>query len=117
MRLKSFTLFLSLALLSVFLQSTPCFAAAKGPIHKLGRGIVHTLFFPFQLPKGIIEVAAETEPPALAPIAGITAGVGQGIYGGIKQLISGIVDVLTFPLPLGRNWEPIFDSVSLFPDV
>ena len=89
----------------------------KGPVQKLARGVVHVVSFPLQLPKQIIETAAQAEPAWMATWEGVTAGTGKGFYYAGRQLVSGFVDIFTFPTAAGRDWAPIFESSSLFPEV
>lgn len=89
----------------------------KGPVQKLARGVVHVVSFPFQIPKQMLETAAQAEPAWMATWEGLTAGTGRGLFYAGRQLVSGLVDIFTFPTPSGRNWDPIFESVSLFPEV
>lgn len=89
----------------------------KGPVQKLARGVAHVVSSPLQLPKQIIETAAQAEPAWMATWEGVTAGTGKGFFYAGRQLVSGFVDIFTFPTPSGRDWAPIFESSSLFPEV
>ena len=89
----------------------------KNPIQKLGRGVIYVVAAPLQLPKEIIQTAAEAEPVWLAPWKGFAEGAGTGLYAAGRQGIAGIWDIFTFWTPAGRNWGPLFDSNSLFPEV
>ena len=89
----------------------------KGPIQKLSRGVVHLLASPFQLPKEIIQTTGEAETVWLAPWKGFAEGGGRGLYQMGRQGISGLVDIVTFWSPLDRDWGPIFEPVSLFPEI
>lgn len=110
---------LALSFLFVFSHFTPTAYAAtdKGPVQKLGRGLVHLIASPFQLPKEIIETTGEAETVWLAPWKGMSEGAGKGLYQWGRQGLSGLVDIFTFWTPAGRDWGPIFEPVSLFPEV
>ena len=89
----------------------------KGPIQKLGRGAIHLLACPFQLPKAVIETTGEAETVWLAPWKGMSEGIGKGFYYMGRQGISGLVDIFTFWTPAGRDWAPIYEPASMFPEI
>ncbi|GEM_PF-4710027 len=89
----------------------------KGPIQKLSRGLVHVLASPFQLPKEVIQTTGEGETVWLAPIKGMSEGVGKGLYEMVCQAFSGLIDIFTFWTPAGRDWAPVFEPPSMFPQV
>ncbi len=92
-------------------------AAVSGPVQKLGRGLTHVVIAPAQIPKWMLQTAYETEPFYMASWSGVTMGGGKGIYMCGRQMVSGLWDMFTFPSPAGRNWEPLFESSSLFPEL
>jgi len=107
-------------LLTLTLFTQPVLAGAefgRNPPEKLARGIFHFLTSPFQIPKEVIQVASETEPFYMSSWKGMTTGLGNGLYQMGRQMYSGMFDVYTFPTPAGRDWEPIFASETLFPEV
>ncbi len=118
-RSKTALLVLVLSFLFIFSHFTPTAYAAmgKGPVQKLGRGLVHLIASPFQLPKEIIQTTGEAETIWLAPWKGMSEGVGRGLYQMGRQGLSGLVDIFTFWTPAGLDWGPIFEPVSLFPEV
>lgn len=91
--------------------------AGKGPAQKFARGLTHILTAFFHIPKEIIQTTAETEPVYLAPWRGFAVGMGNGIYLFGRQLVSGFNDIFTFWTPLGRDWGPLFDPPTLFPEI
>ena len=101
----------------VFTCSDVQAALAKGPIQKLTRGFVHVLASPAQLPKHVLETAYETEPFYLGTWSAMTMGAGNGLYHVGRQLVSGGFDIFTFFSPAGRDWAPLFEPSSLFPEV
>ena len=104
-------------LFSTFFQSEAQASIGKGPVQKLARGIVYLVASPFQLPKEVIQIAAQSEHFYLAPFKGVTAGAGSGLYNTGRQVIAGFWDIFTFWTPAGRDWGPLYESVSLFPEV
>jgi len=101
----------------VFCTSDAYAALEKGPVQKLARGLTHIVTAPFQIPKEIIQTTAETEPVYLAPWRGMTVGAGTGVFSAGRQLISGFYDLFTFWSPTGRDWGPVFEPATLFPEI
>lgn len=89
----------------------------KGPVQKLGRGIFYIIASPFQIPKEVIQKAAEADPVYLAAWKGVAEGGGSGFYKAGRQMIAGFWDIFTFATPAGRDWGPLFEPSSLFPEV
>ena len=124
MRTSRKKIFNSFILLSVFcfLSSVFCHPHAyadigKGPVQKLGRGIFYIVASPFQIPKEIIQKAADADPVYLVALKGGFEGFGSGLYQTGRQMIAGFWDIFTFPTPAGRNWAPLFESSSLVPEI
>lgn len=118
-RSKTALLVSILSFLFIFSQFTPTAHAAmgKGPIQKLARGFVHLIASPFQLPKEVIQTTGEAETVWLAPWKGMSEGIGKGLYQMGRQVLSGFADIFTFWTPAGRDWDPVFEPASLFPEV
>jgi hypothetical protein len=89
----------------------------KGPGQKFLRGLFYLAASPFQVPKEIIQTAAETKPHYFAPFRGMTAGVGSGAYQMGRQIVAGFADLFTFWSPRGRDWQPIYEPASLLPEM
>ena len=100
-----------------FCQSSVHADMGKGPAQKFARGLAYIVASPFQLPKEIIQTAGEADPVWLAPWKGFAQGAGAGLYQMGRQGIAGFWDVLTFWTPAGREWGPLFEPSSLFPQV
>ncbi|MBI4367983.1 MAG: hypothetical protein HY588_01170, partial [Candidatus Omnitrophica bacterium] len=79
----------------------------RGPIQKLGRGIIYLVASPFQIPKEIIQKAAEADPIYLAAWKGFAEGTGSGLYQAGRQGVAGFWDLFTFYTPAGRDWGPL----------
>ncbi len=109
----------TLSFFFVFLPLTQTAHAetGKGPVQKLTRGIVHLAAFPFQIPKEVIQTTGESETVWIAPWKGMSEGFGRGVYQAGRQMLSGLADILTFWTPAARNWDPIFEPSSLFPEI
>ena len=89
----------------------------KGPVQKFGRGIVYIVSSPFHFPKEMIQAAAEAEPVYWAPWKGFSVGLGNGLFHFGRQMVSGFYDLLTCWTPGGRDWAPLFEPASLFPEI
>ncbi len=89
----------------------------RNPVQKLARGIFYIASSCFLVPKNIIQAGAEADPFYMASLKGPLVGGGQGVYEMLRQAGAGLFDVLTFPVPAGRDWEPLFPRESLFPEV
>ncbi|MBI4372586.1 MAG: hypothetical protein HY585_02515, partial [Candidatus Omnitrophica bacterium] len=79
--------------------------------------VVYIVASPFQLPKEIIQTAAEADPVWLAPWKGFAQGGGAGLYQMGRQGIAGFWDLFTFWTPAERDWEPLYETSSLVPEV
>ena len=80
---------------------------ANNPIRKLGRGFSNVLF-------GILEIFIqpykinETE----GGIAALSYGLFKGIFYFIGREVVGVIDIITFPMPLPGASNSKYDSVS-----
>ena len=90
---------------SVFTQNAYCDDALK----KLGRGLANCITFP-------IEIFDQMKKTNLSdgPVAGCTWGLLKGIgMTGVRAVV-GVYEVITFPVPLPRNYEPILKDPEFF---
>ena len=110
--------FLLIFFIVLFLASSAnAYAMSFGPVTKLGRGIVRMVASPFQLFKEVIETTGESEPVWIAPWRGFVVGAGNGLYEMSFQAVAGLADILTFWTPAGKNWGPVIESASFFPQI
>lgn len=97
------TTMVAAAVLCVVGTVTPAMAAEGKEVdsymenitRKLGRGIVNVGFGALELPLKMYEVNFEE-----GGLAACTYGVLYGVYNVIKREIVGVVDIVTFPVPL-----------------
>ncbi|MCK4852032.1 MAG: exosortase system-associated protein, TIGR04073 family [Candidatus Omnitrophica bacterium] len=80
-------------------------AYPAGPIQKLERGFNNTVFGWTEIPKRIVDKTKESN-----PIKGVLLGVFQGSCKAFARTVSGISEVLTFPI--GR-----YDKPRVLPDM
>jgi len=99
-----------LLLLFVFL---PMHAMAQIPVQedaprgnnalrKLCRGFANVLFGIVEVPNQVTRTTA-----AHGGGAGVTYGVGKGLARWIGREVTGVYDVVTFPIPFPRGYKPI----------
>ena len=106
-----------------FLLSIGCpsqiyaFEFGKSPANKLARGFTYVVTSFFQIPKEMIQITAETEPVYLAPWKGFSVGLGTGLFHFGRQLVAGFWDIFTFWTPSGRDWAPLYEPATLFPEI
>jgi hypothetical protein len=80
---------------------------------KFGRGVVHFISAPLNVPKQMIQTTVDTEPTYIAPWKGATEGIGKGLFLMGRQFISATNDLFTF----WRPSEPLYEPESLFPEI
>ena len=113
-------LFVLLAGFAVSAQAAPALVTktvTKGPAHKFGRGLVSIVTSPFQVPKEIIETASQADRAWLAPMEGMTLGLGKGIYNFSRRFAAGWLDLFTFGSPAERDWGPPFKVAPVLPEI
>lgn len=108
---------ISLSCLIGMIPSAYAHGMGHGPAQKFSRGFFNLVASPFQLPKEIIQATASHSKIAyLAPLYGMTLGLGKGVYSMAWQFTSGLADLFTFSTPLGKNWGPVIPPPTLFPE-
>lgn len=88
--------------------------ADTGPLNKLVRGLTNVVTSPFEIPKQIraywIEGAHHTDHILVWVISGFTRGVVEDV----KRFGSGIWDVLSFPVSIPGDYEPLMKPDYVF---
>lgn len=100
---------LTACLLVFFLLSPPVYAAQNGWV-KLGRGMMNVLTGFYEIPYQVMEIG-KTE---RWPIA-VGAGLGKGLYRGVLRTLTGVYEVVTFPVPLPPQYRPIMYPEFIVP--
>ncbi len=80
-----------------------------GPLKKLGRGICNFATFPFEMFLQPSRVN-NTDGPAAALSWGILKGVGMSF----ERLGVGLYEILTFPIPVPKDYAPIMTDPEFF---
>ena len=80
--------------------------------HKLGRGIMNILTGWVEIPK---QTAKEWQ--ATDPFTGTIIGVTKGLVTAVSRTIVGVYEVVSFPFPVPRNYEPVMEPEFVLPTV
>ena len=84
---------------------------ADDAVRKLGRGLANTLFGIAEIPIQVHHTL-ETEGSGAAATYGVLKGVGRFL---MREGV-GIYEILTFPIPYPRYYEPILEPEFLLDD-
>lgn len=76
--------------------------SGQNALRKLGRGIANILFGVVELPNQITKASSEH-----GGAAGVTYGVGKGFVRWFGRELTGVYDVVTFPVPFPKGYKPI----------
>lgn len=79
---------------------------------KLGRGIVNVLTGWVEIPKTIAKEWRRTD-----PFTGTVIGFFKGLGWGVARTLAGFYEVLSFPFPVPRNYEPVMQPEYILPTV
>ena len=101
MRRESFVLVVAVFLTSLA-GAVPEAARAQSPPHKFGRGLAN-------LGLGIMEVPAQIgrEGRRRGPLWAASLGFAKGVGGFVTRELVGLYEVVTFPAPVPRGYQPI----------
>lgn len=72
------------------------------PLRKLGRGLANVLFGLVEIPNQWTK-AQSTHGGA----AGITYGLPKGVVRFVGRELTGVYEIITFPVPLPKGWKPV----------
>ncbi len=97
-------------------------ATATGPLYKTTRaskmsnkflcGVINIPFSFMEIPKALNKNIKNTD-----YFTGIFVGLGEGVYKTSKRFSYGVVEVLTFPCPEVKTFEPLVDSPVPFKEL
>ncbi len=104
--MRKFTLFLVLIVVAL---SSASLASADTPLAKLGRGITNAFFSPMEYGTNIQKVAAKK-----GYASGFVEGILKGTCYTIGRILSGVYDVVTFPIPCPEDYKPIMKPDYVF---
>lgn len=75
-------------------------------VDKLGRGVLNTVFGVVEIPKQSIKRAVDTN-SSYGYISGFFLGIGYFI---LREL-SGVYEIVTFPIPVPAGYAPVIDPI------
>lgn len=104
---KAVVIMVSVILIGLFSMQSTCFA--QNMLRKLGRGLANVVTGVVEIPKGVQETFYEE-----GPVAAASWGLIDGIYKFFARTLTGIYEVVTFPIPLPADYEPIVQPEFLF---
>lgn len=82
---------------------------AGDPVEKLARGITNVATSWVEIPK---EIGRSVEKSG--DFAGLFVGPFKGIAKAIGRTVVGVYDVVTFPIPLPRQYKPVIEPEFVF---
>lgn len=83
--------------------------AADDPVYKLGRGMTNLLTGAGEL---VIQVIASQ--PGHDPLTGTFTGLFRGVFFTVARELTGVYEVLSFPIPVPKNYEPLWKPATIF---
>lgn len=79
---------------------------------KLGRGVVNVLTGWVEIPKTIAKEWRRTD-----PFTGTIVGFFKGLGWGVARTLAGFYEVVSFPFPVPRGYEPVMEPEYILPTV
>lgn len=80
--------------------------------HKLGRGVSNVLLGWVEIPKTVASEWRRTE-----PFTGTILGVIKGSVWAVARTLSGFYEIISFPLPVPRDYQPLIYPEFVLPSV
>lgn len=80
--------------------------------HKLGRGASNVLLGWIEIPKNVAREWRNTE-----PFTGTIVGSIKGVGWAVARTVAGLYEVISFPFPVPRDYEPIMYPEFVLPSV
>lgn len=77
--------------------------------HKFGRGLCNVALSWCEIPKNIMNSCEE-----INPYAGWFIGLVKGICMTVGRVLTGVWDIVTFPLPIPGDYEPVMEPEFVF---
>ena len=100
-------------LFSVCAGFVPLVQAASPMTTKLTRGIMTVASAPLEVPKQARAYWIEGAKKTPHVLVWIFCGVVKGLVNTVVRTASGTWDIVSFPLPLPKNYEPLVDTQKL----
>ena len=78
-------------------------------LHKLGRGLTNISTAVFEIPRMTTHAADES-----GWITASTIGLVKGIWFGVLRAVTGVFEVVTFPLEIPKDYGPLLEPEFVF---
>ncbi len=99
-----------LIVLMIFQGLAASFAYADDMWVKFGRGFANIISCPAEIPVHMAEMG-KTE---RWPIAAFGGGL-KGVFYTLARAVAGVYEIVTFPVPVPRNYEPVMKPEFVIP--
>jgi putative exosortase-associated protein (TIGR04073 family) len=97
-------IFLAL-LTALFILGITGSGRCQSPMEKLGRGLANVVTSPFEFPKNIVARYCSEN----SPYDAVFLGAPKGIMMTVVRCVTGIYDIVTFPLPAPSGYKPVLE--------
>jgi len=97
-----YTKIIVLCLILLTLVSSAAFADGPGPFTKLGRGAANVATGWIEIPKEMVNVTENKN-----DIMGLFVAPFTGLWKAIVRTVAGAYEIVTFPIPMPAEYEPI----------
>lgn len=104
---KTAVIVVSVILIGLFSMQSTCFA--QNMLRKLGRGLANVVTGAIEIPKAVQETFYDE-----GPVAAGSWGLIDGVYKFFARTLTGIYEVITFPIPFPADYAPIVEPEFLF---
>lgn len=83
--------------------------AQADAMRKLGRGLANCVTFPIEIPEQVKRTNYSD-----GPMAALTYGFIKGLAMMCTRLVVGVYEVVTFPVPVPKDYQPILTDPEFF---
>lgn len=81
-------------------------------VHKFSRGVMNVLTGWLEVPYNIAETWKKTD-----PFTGFVVGGIKGIFWGWGRTCTGVYDIVTFPFPVPKDYQPLMEPEYILPEI
>ena len=107
--MRLFRIMKIIILTALFIGLIAPYSFANDPVKKLCRGFLNATTGLLEIPKNIRDTGRE-DGVGMA----VSYGVIKGVFHFIKRTVVGLYEVVTFPIPLPKDYEPILNDPEYF---
>ncbi len=80
--------------------------------HKLSRGVMNVLTGWMEIPYNMAETWKKTD-----PFTGCVVGGIKGFFWGWARTCTGVFDIVTFPFPVPKDYDPLMEPEYILPEI